>query len=64
MRNFKSLSFRLVALLLSLLLLWGCGVPGADEDSPTFTRGSSLTENTAPVTAGDSPATAPTVSNT
>lgn len=59
MKNFKSLSLRLVALLLSLLLLWGCGAPGADESTPPSTQGTSLTENTDPVTE-DFPATTPT----
>lgn len=55
MKNYKSRFLRLAALLLSLLLLCGCGTPGGSGENIASTDDTTLTENTATIAEPSSP---------
>ncbi len=55
MKNYKSRFLRLAALLLSLLLLCGCGTPGGSGENIASTDDATLMENTDPTTEPSSP---------
>jgi len=55
MKNYKSRFLRLVALLLSLLLLCGCGTPGGSGENVASTDDTTLMENTDPTAEPSSP---------